>query len=181
MIYFTSDLHLFHGNILNYCAETRPYQSAEEMNASIINKINSTCSASDELYILGDIGVGNSTKLRKLIPEIKARKFLIRGNHDHFSKAQEEELFEKVWDYRVVHSAKNRIVCCHYPIERWDRAQYGVIHLHGHCHGDLERILNNRFDIGWDVHQRPVSFDEVMSWKQDKNFVTHHGQTFEES
>lgn len=38
MIYFTSDLHLGHNNILKFTG--RPYDSMEEMNRELIRNIN---------------------------------------------------------------------------------------------------------------------------------------------
>jgi len=176
MIYFTSDLHLNHVNILRYQAHTRLHSTIEEMNIDIIEKINIICSEKDDLYILGDVLMGPRNKGLYLIQQLKPKLHLIRGNHDTFNHEQESELFETVHDYKVVKENKHSIVCSHYPIEEWDKAHYGIIHLYGHCHGNLKRKLPNRFDIGWDVHARPVSFEEVMTWKELEK-VTHHGET----
>ena len=176
MIYFTSDLHFNHLNILKYQAHTRPYLTIELMNIDIIRTINSICTETDELYILGDVLMGPRNKGLYLVEQLKPRLHLIRGNHDTFNHEQEEQLFESVHDYKVVKENKHSIVCFHYPIEEWDKGHYGIIHLYGHCHGNLQRKMHNRFDIGWDVHQRPISFEEVMSWKKEEK-ITHHGES----
>ena len=54
MIYFTSDLHLFHANILRFC--NRPFADVEDMNKTLINNIKNTLQPNDSLYFLGDIG-----------------------------------------------------------------------------------------------------------------------------
>ena len=156
--------------------ESRPFDTTYEMNDAILDSINAVCNERDELYILGDVLMGPRKQGLHLIEKLKPRLHLIRGNHDTFSHIEEDSLFETVHDYKVVKQNKRSIVCLHYPIERWDKCQYGRIHLHGHCHGDLERKLPNRFDIGWDVFRRPVSFEEVMTWKQEE-LVPHHGET----
>lgn len=176
MIYFTSDLHFYHKALLKYMPESRPFPCVDKMNTAILDSINLVCSASDDLYILGDLLMGPRKEGKAILKEIKPKIHLVRGNHDKFSKKEEEELFESVHDYKIVKYNKKSIVCCHFPIERWDKCQYGRIHLHGHCHGDLERIVPNRFDIGWDVFHRPVSFEEVYSWKTD-TAIPHHGET----
>ncbi len=176
MIYFTADLHLNHTNILKYQAHTRPFTCIELMNVSIIRNINSICTEKDDLYILGDVLMGPRDKGLYLIEQLNPKLHLIRGNHDTFNTTQECNLFESVHDYKVVKYNKHNIICSHYPMEEWDKCHYGVIHLHGHCHGNLNRILPNRFDIGWDVFNKPISFDEVHSWRKTAK-VSHHGET----
>ena len=176
MIYFTSDLHIGHKNILKYQQDTRPYTDIDEHDKWIIDTINSTCTKKDELYVLGDISVSQSQLIQEKLKKIDPHIFLVRGNHDHWKESQEAKLFERVWDYRIVHWDKQRIVCFHFPIEEWNRCEWGDIHLHGHCHGSCPTVKTNRFDIGWDVHKRPVSIDEILSWKNtnEEHWVTHH-------
>ena len=74
MMYFTSDLHLYHKNILNFCRETRPYADLTEMRHKLIDEINATCQANDTLYHLGDLYFGKSQdELRIILSEIKCR------------------------------------------------------------------------------------------------------------
>ncbi len=174
MIYFTSDLHFFHANILKYQAKDRPFNSVAEMNFTIAEYWRTTIRPNDELYVLGDICMGHKQKVVDLLRELPGRIHLIRGNHDYFNIALEAELFETVSDYKVVRHNGERIVLFHYPIEEWDRCYYGDIHLHGHSHGNLKNIKPNRFDIGWDVYKRFVPIDEVLSWRVSEH-VPHHG------
>jgi calcineurin-like phosphoesterase family protein len=175
MKYFTSDLHFNHSSILQYCRDSRDFSTIEEMNEAVIKSINDHTTPKDELYILGDVLMGQRKEGFDLIRRLNPRLHLIRGNHDHFKPHEEEEFFESAQDYLVVKENKKQVICFHFPIEQWDKCHYGIIHLHGHCHGDLERELPNRFDIGWDVYQRPVSMEEVVSWKVEDR-VTHHGE-----
>ena len=56
-IWFTSDTHFFHNNIIDYCK--RPFVNAEEMNEYIIKQWNSVVKPQDEVYHLGDFAFGN--------------------------------------------------------------------------------------------------------------------------
>ena len=51
-IYFTSDLHLGHKNIIRL--SKRPFISVEEMDEEIIRRFNSLVTENDTVYDLGD-------------------------------------------------------------------------------------------------------------------------------
>lgn len=54
-VYFTADLHLGHANAIRFTS--RPFQSVEEMDKSLITNINSRVLMEDELWILGDFSL----------------------------------------------------------------------------------------------------------------------------
>ena len=51
-IWFTSDFHLGHSNIIRFCK--RPFANAHEMNEAIAERMNSCVKPDDTLYFLGD-------------------------------------------------------------------------------------------------------------------------------
>ena len=53
-IYFVADTHFGDDNIRRY--ENRPFESAEEMDNSLIERWNNTVSQDDSVYVLGDFG-----------------------------------------------------------------------------------------------------------------------------
>ena len=53
MVYFTSDLHLGHRNIISL--QYRPFESVEEMDRALIDNFNSVVKKNDTVFILGDI------------------------------------------------------------------------------------------------------------------------------
>lgn len=55
-IWFTSDFHLGHFNIIRYC--NRPFVDTQEMNAAILERMNASVKAGDVLYFLGDFCMG---------------------------------------------------------------------------------------------------------------------------
>lgn len=53
MIYFTSDLHFGHRNVIRF--DNRPFSSVEEMDAALIERWNQKVSNEDAVYVLGDL------------------------------------------------------------------------------------------------------------------------------
>jgi len=178
MIYFTSDLHFNHTNILKYMPHTRPHLDRDEMNEDIIERYNEVVKSKDETYILGDLFMAAKTKSIELLQRLNGRKHLIRGNHDHLKPHEEDKIFESARDYRILRYEGEKLVLFHFPIQEWEGCQHGNLHLHGHCHGNLEDFKPNRFDMGWDVWRRPISIETVLSWKSSGR-VPHHGEVKE--
>lgn len=82
MIWFTSDTHFGHENMLRL--SDRPWSTVAQMNDAMVANINSKVAADDELYILGDFSfkmtVQDAHELRKSIA--CRRVHLLLGNHD---------------------------------------------------------------------------------------------------
>ena len=78
-VYFTSDLHFGHRNVINYC--NRPYKDIEEMHKGLITIWNNTVKQGDTVYVLGDFSL-NPKWSGQMLPLLKGNKILIPGNHD---------------------------------------------------------------------------------------------------
>ena len=153
MLYFTSDLHLGHANSIEF--KNRPFSNIEEMNQALIQNINDTVGADDELWILGDFAYKiNKEQVRNLRRQIQCRHVhLIYGNHD--KDYSSDHIFQSVQHYKELKTEYGKFILFHYPILEWNAAHYGSIHLHGHIHssGDynaenLKKRLADRFPIG---------------------------------
>jgi calcineurin-like phosphoesterase family protein len=80
-VWFTSDLHLGHQNIIKYC--NRPWATVEEMNPEIIARWNAVVQPDDEVIVLGDVALGKIRETLPLCKQLNGRlKTLIYGNHD---------------------------------------------------------------------------------------------------
>jgi calcineurin-like phosphoesterase family protein len=80
-IFFTSDNHFNHQNIIWY--SRRPFKTVEEMNQTMIDRWNKVVTPEDTVYHLGDFGFGSHNRLRPLREQLNGRMILIKGNHDH--------------------------------------------------------------------------------------------------
>ena len=79
-IWFTSDTHFGHGNVIRYC--NRPFKDKYEMDRTIIENWNSVVKPNDTVHHLGDVSFYSATKTTEIIQRLHGKKILIRGNHD---------------------------------------------------------------------------------------------------
>lgn len=167
MIYFTSDLHLGHQNVIRLCQ--RPFRDVEQMNATLLQRWNEVIKSHDTIYILGDLTMKLSLdEANHMISQLKGKKILVRGNHD---KKYDEKLFEEICDYKELKYQKHFFVLSHYPFLEWNHSFRGAIHLHGHQHHDatynqsMKKQGIYRYDVGVDAHDyRPISIDEILKF-----------------
>lgn len=185
-VYFTSDLHFGHNNIIRF--DNRPFTSVEEMDETIIRKWNNKVKADDMVYILGDISWYNDQKTAEIISRLNGRKILIKGNHDRVH-GQVRHCFEEITDYKEITLPENRhIVLCHYPIVFFNRHHYGAYMLYGHVHNshewqmtenckyELEQldIKCNMFNVGTMIwNYEPVTLDEILASKAGEQIAEH--------
>lgn len=170
MIYFTSDLHLNHKNILIYESTSRPFNTIEEMNQIIIDNINKIVKADDTLFILGDIFMGTRDKAYGWLEQIKCRNVtVVLGNHDSNKWKQEyyRSLGWSVADCTIVEHNCFRFFCYHYPIEETGQQLYTKqdIYLYGHLHSYAPKGLqyDNTYHIGLDTNNLyPVSIKQIL-------------------
>jgi calcineurin-like phosphoesterase family protein len=80
-VWFTSDFHLGHFNIIRYC--NRPFVDTQEMNAVILERLNAAVKPNDVLYFLGDFCMGGPKAVASFREQIACKTVhFIDGNHD---------------------------------------------------------------------------------------------------
>lgn len=169
MIFFTSDTHFFHKNIIKY--SNRPFTSVEEMNEALIKNWNKTVSPNDTIYHLGDFGFSNIQNLKEIINKLNGNKILILGNHDkNLNSLIGKDKFNQIFQYHEIVINGQTIVLNHYSQRTWNKAFHGSWHLFGHSHGNLPP-LNKSVDVGVDSpyitgkpEYRPFSFQEISDF-----------------
>ena len=192
-IFFISDLHLSHKNVLKF--DDRPFKDVNEMHAEFIKRWNSVVNDEDIVYYLGDLSFGNDTTTKWFLSSIKGKIYFIMGNHDRIHDIAKFGRFEKIHEYGTEIYVKDedfksargsggyqQIVLNHYPILSWNRAHYGSIHLHGHCHQGLTKDPNfdwfykkKVMDVGCNgINYTPISYQGIKEIMIEKEISAHH-------
>jgi len=78
--YFTADLHIGHENILAYAA--RPFADLDAMSDHIVSRWNQTVTVDDEVWVLGDLVMGERDVTLGVVGRLAGRIVLVPGNHD---------------------------------------------------------------------------------------------------
>lgn len=184
-IWFTSDCHFGHENILEYT--NRPYSNINEHDEGIITNYNNKVQQGDLCYFLGDMFFGCSTqKARDYMSRMRGTKVLIKGNHDKNKDIWYYDIgFDVVLEGARIRLGQKIVHLSHYPYRApWykrmmfffnNRKKHlyksrkyrnlnddGSYLLHGHTH--LSRKINGRaIHVGLDAWEcKPVSATEIL-------------------
>jgi calcineurin-like phosphoesterase family protein len=189
-VFITSDVHFNHLRILQYC----PHRGGPEtnwdkvalMNELIIKNWNSVVFPDDEVYILGDVAMGQIEKAPALISRLNGTKYLVKGNHDKTLTKEQPDgsrysdgLFEWVKEVHemsfAVDGKKHMLFMSHYPHASWNGMNKGAIMLHGHLHGGKCEVTGRIMDVGMDTNNlSPYTLDEVVRKMLTVNVIRDH-------
>jgi calcineurin-like phosphoesterase family protein len=179
-IFFTSDTHFGHENILRHCA--RPFASAEEMDEAMIRNWNAVVGPEDSVWHLGDFAMNKGAdRLRPYLERLNGTIHLVLGNHDRRTPDY-AALFASTQDLAEVKvqlpSGHNKaVVLCHYAMRERRNSFRGAWHFYGHSHGGLaDDATALSLDIGVDCWGfRPVGVEELERRMAHKNWTPLYG------
>lgn len=180
-VWYTSDTHFGHGNIIDYCA--RPFSSVGEMNSTMIKNWNSVVAPEDTVWHLGDVVM--NIKWLYLVAHLNGHKILVSGNHDHCwagfkkPKATVHDYLDAGFDEVIPGGITTRylngiipVVLSHLPYESnqhdgrkfegWRPEDRGLINLCGHVH-EAWKIQGRSINVGvdqWDF--KPVAEETIV-------------------
>ena len=115
-IFFTSDTHFCHKNIIRYC--NRPFENTNKMDKQLINLWNSVVKKDDIVYHLGDFSFHNATTSKKILEQLNGHKFLIKGNHDCRITTAVNQGFDAACELMTVKIGSLPVYLCHYPYKK---------------------------------------------------------------
>ena len=188
-VFFTSDTHFGHENIIKYCK--RPFANADEMDDTLIKNWNSVVGPNDTVFHLGDFAWGDPLVWNNALDKLNGHIHLILGNHDMKNiKEGYMDRFASVSFQKQIYIGNVCIYLNHYPFLCYAgsyRLKRKVWDLFGHVHSDpnlydfsfiddlevkeiltndharLQHLLPTQYDVGVDNNNyTPVSFDTVQ-------------------
>ena len=170
-VFFTSDTHFYHSNIINFCG--RPFKNVEVMNETLIANWNSVVGPDDIVFHLGDFCLGGSAEWTNILNRLNGKIYLIVGNHDIKNLRQEYySLFEHIAMQMHIEVGKQKIYLNHCPFLCYGGAYRDTWQLFGHVHTSkqntgidaprLHMLFPTQYDVGVDNNNfTPVSFEQV--------------------
>jgi calcineurin-like phosphoesterase family protein len=175
-IFFTSDTHFGHGNIIKFC--DRPFKDVDEMNYKLIENWNNKVPNDGLVFHLGDFAWGGYDFWKNIRNQLNGDIILIKGNHDikNMSATAEEELFKFSTWQMLVEIEGRKLYLNHVPFLCYGgtyRDPKGLVYqLFGHVHSgpgkkgmDIPRmqyLFPTQYDVGVDNNgYEPISWNEL--------------------
>ena len=196
-IWFTSDCHYNHRNILAYCG--RPFQDVHEMNANIIEQHNKVVKPDDIVYNLGDFSFQSVKGAVEVLKQLNGRHRFIRGNHDEWlfdddkkgvmairmvhdellRQGSTKEKVEWIKDYYEFKDNGTLYCLMHFCMTTYHHSYKGSFQLYGHSHSTIEhKIKGRQMDVGVDNAYkilgefRPFALSEVYDILIQRPIIT---------
>lgn len=177
-VFFTSDSHLRHANVLQFEPKTRKFNSIEEHDEHIISTWNEYVKPNDTIYHLGDFCLAGVTRWIEILERLNGNIHLIKGNHDRDKVAKRvlrEGLIKEY--YPIGHYMKTSgyiLHLTHYPLEIGIRPR--MFNISGHIHSH-ENTMQNQMNVGLDSpidygltkFGQPVHLDELVAKMDEIN------------
>jgi calcineurin-like phosphoesterase family protein len=181
MIWFISDEHFWHRNVIRLC--TRPFSDLNNMHQELIKRFNALVKPEDTVIHCGDFCFGSGGRAREILSQLNGRHILVMGNHDKGMISMMNAGFILVVSELALRIGNKKVLVKHYPYRpawirrKWNRLfkPYELKHLerrppnnggwliHGHTHRK-EKLINKMINVGVDsCNYRPVSFSEIES------------------
>ena len=169
MIYYISDLHLGHRRVIEM--DSRPFETIEQMDETIMARWNERVTEEDDVYIVGDFAYHNAYTAGWYLRRLRGRKHLIIGNHDYNTVQDEKalECFASVEKMLRITDNGRTVCLCHYPIAEWNGKRHGGYHVYGHLHVRRDEVyaFMSRFDRALNAGcmlngYRPATLDELI-------------------
>lgn len=169
-IYLTSDLHLGHDR--EFIWKARGFNSIQQMNETIVETWNRTVDDDDDIYILGDVILGDPSNI-EYVKRLNGKLHIVLGNHDTSKREGMYRSLSNVVEVAEVgirlKYKKHHFVLTHYPMMTGNLEKESLkqmsLNLYGHTH-QMSNFFNDMpfmYHVGVDSHNcYPVLLDDVI-------------------
>lgn len=187
MIYICSDWHFSHNKPFIY--ELRGFPSVGEMNEEIIRKHNEIVKPNDDVYVLGDLMLGDDNIGLECFKRLNGKFHIVRGNHDSDRRCniylQQKSVIE-LQNALYLHYGGYHFYLSHYPtitsnLDYDKPLKQRLLNICGNSH-TTDRWMDA--DKGFIYHAEmdahncyPVALDQIFQEFKDKEFVAPSGNT----
>lgn len=182
-----SDTHFGHARK----AEMRHFTSVRAHDEAITRNLARRVGDDDDLFVLGDVALGNRGEALRWFNHIPGRKHLVLGNHDrahamnrnaHAHLAEYLEFFDGVQTVATIRRDGVTILMSHFPYDcegagrpdevdratQWRLRDQGGLLMHGHVHDDVrfrESSLGSPMvHVGLDARGlKPVTLHDALA------------------
>lgn len=178
-IYFTSDSHFRHSNILQFESNTRKFDTIHEHDEYLIKKWNSTVSPDSIVYHLGDFCLAGVSRWEEILSRLNGEIHIIKGNHDREKVLKRLKRDGYIKEYYLIgHYMKYKgylLHLTHYPLEIGLRPRMFNVsgHVHSHTHASkypntLNVGLDSPIDYGTEFGQ-PIHINQLVAKMDEIN------------
>lgn len=169
-IWITSDWHFCHDRKFVY--EPRGFNDIGEMNETIIHNHNAIVSPEDDVYVLGDLMLGDNEQAKYYIEHLNGKIHIIRGNH--CTNKRWNEIYPTIsnvielcgWSI-LIKSGKWSFYLCHFPtmVDNFEeKHKFYCLHGHTHDQNKFQFIKNCCYNVALDAHDnKPVSIEQIKT------------------
>lgn len=176
-IWITSDWHFGHNRDFLYTP--RGFIDIETHNKTLIENHNSVVEDDDDIYVLGDLVLGDIETGMECVAQMRGRLHIVRGNHDTDRKWEMYKELPNVVELcgwaTMIKYKKYHFYLSHFPTMTpnigKESLKETVINLFGHTHQQT-RFYNGiaqMYHVGIDTHNNyPILLDNII---EDIKFV----------
>ena len=169
-IFVTSDTHFGHDR--EFIWKVRGFNSVEEMNETIVQKWNDTVSTEDDVYVLGDVILGDPDNI-EYVKHLNGKLHIVLGNHDTSNREKMYRELPNVVEVAEVgirlKYKKHHFVLTHYPMMTGNLEKESLkqmsLNLYGHTHqaSNFYNDMPFMYHVGVDSHNcYPVLLDDII-------------------
>ena len=170
-IFVTSDSHFGHDR--EFIWGPRGFESCEAHDKAIIERWNAIVAPEDDVYLLGDVMLGDSAHGMECLYKLNGKIHIVRGNHDTDKRIELYKAHPKVVEVaNVIRLKYNKIhfYLSHYPTITSNLEKESIyqceINLMGHTHQqtDFYNGLPFCYHVGMDSHNcTPILLDDIIT------------------